>query len=232
MATEVFINIKDLPEITEIANGQYIPVETNTGTHIIDFKNLLLPSDNTLITATVTQNINAITTLTNTVDTLSATTFSTIDNLSASLTTNFNNLSSTVGSITTNFSNGVYNFVTKALISIPINNSSSSNVVSPFNPTAATLSTNDFIVIPTNIYAAKYPVYVANYDQTNGNITITGVFSKNTISFNSSNSNNLSNTDSISGLSFNSLIDCLKIEETVSAATEIATYAVIGIKNV
>jgi DNA-binding XRE family transcriptional regulator len=136
------------------------------------------------------------------------------------------------GSITTNFSNGVYNFVTKASISIPTNNSSASNVVSPFNPTAATLVTSDFIVIPTNIYAAKYPVYVSGYDQTNGNVTITGVFNKTQIAFNTDNTNNLNTTDSVSGLNFTNLIGCLKIEENTAAATEIATYAVIGIKNV
>jgi hypothetical protein len=232
MATEVFINIKDLPEITEIANGQFILVETNTGTHIIDFKNLLLPSDNTLITATVNQNINAITTLTTSVDTLSTTTFATIDSLSSSINSNLNTLSSTVSSITTNFSKGIYNFVTKSQISIPANNSSASNIVSPFNATAATLTTNDFIVIPTNIYAAKYPVYVSNYDETNGNVTITGIFSRNQIAFNPNNSGNLIPSQTLSGLTFTQVIDCLKIEETTAAATEVATYVVVGIRNV
>lgn len=232
MATEIFINIKDLPEITEIANGQYILVETNTGTHIIDFKNLLLPIDNTLITATVNQNINAITTLTTSVDTLSSTAFATIDSVSSALTTNFNTISSTVNSITTNFSKGIYNFVTKAQISIPVNNSSASNIVAPFNPTAATLTTNDFIVVPTNVYAAKYPVYVSNYDETNGNITITGVFSKNQIAFNTGNTSNITSSQVVSGLTVSQVIDCLKIEETSAAAAEVANYVVIGIRNV
>ena len=56
MASEVYINIKDLPELTEVNNGDYIIVETSTGTHIINFENFLIPTNNTVISTTVTQN--------------------------------------------------------------------------------------------------------------------------------------------------------------------------------
>ena len=232
MATEIFINIKDLPEITEIANGQYIPVETNTGTHIIDFKNLLLPADNTLITATVTQNINAITTLTETVNTLSASTFATIDSTFSTLNTTYASISGVLESISDSVSKGIYNFVAKSSITIPIYNSSASNAITPNTDTSKSFSVSDLIVIPTNLYAAQHPAYVSNFDQTNGIITITGVFSKTQLAFNDANTNNLTTSDSVSGLSFSNLLNCLKLEEVTGAATETATYAVIGIKNV
>jgi len=60
MANEIFINIKDLPELTEPANGEYLLLETSTGTHIIDFANFVIPTANTVITTTVEQNTTQI----------------------------------------------------------------------------------------------------------------------------------------------------------------------------
>jgi hypothetical protein len=60
MANEVFINIKDLPELTEINNGDYIVVETSTGTHILDFINLIIPPANSVLTNIVSDNTTAV----------------------------------------------------------------------------------------------------------------------------------------------------------------------------
>ena len=40
----VFINIKDLPEVQQVNNGDYLVIETQDGTSIIDFQNFMKKS--------------------------------------------------------------------------------------------------------------------------------------------------------------------------------------------
>ena len=145
MATEIFINIKDLPEITEPKNGDFILVETSTGTHIIDFKNFIMPTVNTVITTTVEQNTTAILTNTTNIATVS----SSVTNLSSSM--------------------GTPLYLGKAQITIAVGNNQASGTVSPA-PTN-TLVSGDITITPANAYACKYPVYVSNVDNS-GVVTI------------------------------------------------------------
>lgn len=138
MATEIFLNIKDLPEITEPKNGDFILVETSTGTHIIDFKNFIVPTTNTVITTTVEQNTTAI--LTNTTN---------IATISSSVT----NLSSAMGTPL---------YLGKAQITIAAGNNQANGTVYPAPTT--TLISGDIIITPGNAYACTYPVYVSNID--------------------------------------------------------------------
>lgn len=145
MATEIFINIKDLPEITEPKNGDFILVETSTGTHIIDFKNFIIPTDKTVITTTVEQNTTAI--LTN--------------------TTNIGTVSASVISLSSQIGTPLY--LGKTQITISSGNNQSSGTVSPA-PTK-TLVSGDITITPANAYACSYPVYVSNVDSS-GIVTI------------------------------------------------------------
>ena len=195
MANEIFINIKDLPELTEPANGEYLLLETSTGTHIIDFANFIIPTANTVITTTVEQNITAILNLSadyTAADTsLSAnidTTNTKIDTLStstlelSSTVQNLMNINTNVESLST-FSNDLYNtvstfqnfYVGKCQVTIPIGGNQGSNILSPLSTSIQLLQT-DIIITPSNGYAAKYNAYLSSID--NGVITLKGNYYK------------------------------------------------------
>jgi hypothetical protein len=162
MATDVFINIKDLPEITETKNGDYLIIETSTGTNLIDFKNFVIPTDNTVITTTVTQNTDALIALSGLVD-------SNYSQLFGSISNNLNDVSVLSNYV---YSNINYNLnVAKTQITIPINNTEGSNVLSKL----ANWSLKDIIISPANAYATKYPAYPISVDA-NGVVTIRGTF--------------------------------------------------------
>lgn len=171
MASEIFINIKDLPEITEPSNGEYLLIETSTGTHIIDFANFVIPTANTVITTTVEQNTTAILNLSTSYtagdDSLSASIDATNTKLET-LSTSTLELSDTVST----FQN-VY--IGKTQITIPFGGSQSSNILSPLS-TSINLVASDFVITPANQYATKQSAYITNID--NGVITIKGGFYK------------------------------------------------------
>lgn len=171
MASEIFINIKDLPEITEPSNGEYLLIETSTGTHIIDFANFVIPTANTVITTTVEQNTTAILNL--------SASYTEGDNaLSASIDTTNTKLETLSTSIlelsgtTSNFQN-VY--IGKTQITIPFGGSQASNILSPLS-TSIDLAASDFIITPANQYATKQSAYITTID--NGVVTIKGGFYK------------------------------------------------------
>lgn len=144
MATEVFINIKDLPELTQPNNGDYIIIETSTGTHLLDFANLVIPTTNTVITTTVDQNTTAILNNTAAINTISAIN----ETLSAKIVN--------------------YIYIGKAIATLATSNTQTVATISPV-PTF-TLTSSDIIITPANAYATEYPVYVSNID--GANITI------------------------------------------------------------
>lgn len=206
MANEIFINIKDLPELTEPANGEYLLLETSTGTHIIDFANFIIPTANTVITTTVEQNTTAILNLSTGYTIGDAALSSRIDTTNTNvetLSTFIQELSSTVGT----FQN-VY--VGKTQITIPFGGSQASNILSPLS-TSINLLASDFIITPANGYATKQNAYITEI--TNGVVTIKGGFYK--------------LYAEVSALSSKTLIT-----SEVGLAEEDAIYNVIAIKKV
>ena len=63
MAQDIFINIADLPQASEITAGDYFIVENAAGTQIINFADIIIPVENTLITPQVIANTTTIQTL-------------------------------------------------------------------------------------------------------------------------------------------------------------------------
>lgn len=123
MASEVYINIKDLPELSEIGNGDYIIVETSTGTHTINFENFLIPTQNTVLTTVVEQNATTLTTV------------------ASSLTNNINSVKAELSSIFINtkqvqISTGT-NTVSEILFSGRTDISPQNIIISPYNRYAA-----------------------------------------------------------------------------------------------
>jgi hypothetical protein len=171
MASEIFINIKDLPEITEPSNGEYLLIETSTGTHIIDFANFVIPTANTVITTAVEQNTNAILNLT--------TNYTAADNALSANIEDINTKLQTLSTSTTELSNTISTFqnvyIGKTQITIPIGGSQGSNILSPLS-TSINLVASDFVITPANQYATKQSASITNVD--NGVVTIKGGFYK------------------------------------------------------
>lgn len=171
MASEIFINIKDLPEITEPSNGEYLLIETSTGTHIIDFANFVIPTANTVITTTVEQNTTAILNL--------STNYTAGDNaLSASIditNTKLETLSTSILELSGTTSTFQNVYIGKTQITIPFGGSQASNILSPLS-TSIDLAASDFIITPANQYATKQSAYITTIDS--GVVTIKGGFYK------------------------------------------------------
>lgn len=157
MAEDTYINVKDLPEVTEIVNGDYILIETPEGTNIINFENFILPTANTVITTLATENTTAILSL-------SADTNAKLSELEQKV-----NLLSAFA-------------VAKASISIPIDSSTGNGVLlfEPSNtPTLTPLTLEDIIIVPANQYAAENSYFISNFAQ--NVVTITGIFKTQTL---------------------------------------------------
>lgn len=168
MASEVYINIKDLPELTEINNGEYILVETSTGTHIINFENFLLPTNNTVITTTVNQNASSFATYVTDLSANISSTSSTIDNLS----TNLNVLSTSYSTFKDTLSSASNLHIAKAQIIIRGGANQGSGVL-PIK-IGETYSLTDILISPANFYATKYNAYPSSFNTGNGMITLQG----------------------------------------------------------
>lgn len=164
MATDVFINIKDLPELTEVRNGDYIIVESTTGTHLIDFKNLIMPTANTLISTTVNQNTNAI--------------YSLSSSTSQSLSEKIDNIQTDTATISTKVTDilnkNIFNLnVAKTQITINPGNKQGTSKLS----LTGNWKIEDLVISPANEYAAEFNAYPISVDS-NGLVTIEGVFTR------------------------------------------------------
>lgn len=60
---QVYTNIADLPEVEEIQNGHKLIIETENGTALIDFENLLLPPDNVTFKSSIDNNTRGVASL-------------------------------------------------------------------------------------------------------------------------------------------------------------------------
>lgn len=174
MATEVFINIKELPEVTQISNGDYVLLETANGTKIVDFKNFVLPEANTLVSTKVGLVENQLSSFSSSFNTR----YDTLISENASIQTNFQTLCSRV--LKTSLE-----YFGKAEITINQNNNQATAVISPLpsSTTLANIQLSDLIIYPLNEYAAKFPAYVMEFNKSTGLITIKGSFYKTKFSF-------------------------------------------------
>lgn len=59
----VYINIKDLPQIFNIADGNFLVVENEQGTNIIDFKDIIISPEQTTFSTSLTSLRSSVTTL-------------------------------------------------------------------------------------------------------------------------------------------------------------------------
>lgn len=186
MANDVFINITDLQSITEVADGDYIIVETPAGTRIIDFKDFIVPNKNILLSSTVSENTTAIINNKSQIDATLAIINTNLEQVSGnSFSQSRSNLlftetvSSTLDTKINTLSSKIY--VLKTQVTIPLNNTSKDFTVIPTY--TLELKSQDLSITPANKYAASNSAYVSNisYNSTNNTniITITAPFSGN-----------------------------------------------------
>jgi hypothetical protein len=201
MASEIYINIKDLPELSQINNGDYILVETSVGTHTINFENLLLPTQNTVITETVNQNASAFT--------------ASISDLSSNISilqTNTNIISSDLESLSTKYAttfNSVSGiFINNNTVLIKTGDYSVSTVVN----IGTVFDASNVLITPINKYAALFPAYVESINTTSGLVTIKGTFNQTVATF-------------------NAILSTVSLSTVYIAAEEDANYNVCIIKN-
>lgn len=151
------INIKDLPQIQQITNGDFLIVESNDGTYILDYENLILDTDKTSITAQVNQNATDIASMSSSVD-------AQIQSLSSGVYSTFQRT-----------------YVGKMMITIE-SGSSQTALLSPRPPTdLGNILPEEVLITPANADACVYPAYVSainNTEDSRGLITLTSVFLK------------------------------------------------------
>lgn len=216
MATEIFINIKDLPELTEITAGNYIVVETALGTKILDFQNLVIPAANTLISTVVEQNAQVVTDLTTSISTITGVYDSEISSLSTNITTissDYITLSAKVSQM----------YVGNVQITIPTNSTTGSNNLTP-TPSINILA-SDVIITPANTYASNHPAYVSSIN--NGLVTIKSDFSTSSIYFDYTASTPLTGVSDVVAV-----LHTAKLSSVNGVATEDAVYNVTAIKKI
>jgi len=54
--TQTYTNIKDLPQVFGVQDGDYLIIETNQGTNVLDFKDFVLPVANTTVGGVILNN--------------------------------------------------------------------------------------------------------------------------------------------------------------------------------
>lgn len=202
----VFINIKDLPEVQQVNNGDYLVLETQDGTSIIDFQNFLIGNENNGLTVAVESNANSILGV-------SAATDAALQALSANILSTLNRI-----------------YYGKAQVAIS-NGTEGIAILSPRpSEDVGEILPEDVIVVPANEDAAKYLGYATLIENTEGNrgvVHVTGRFKKNIYSF-SANTNieilnksqvNLNPTLSLSAYTAQTLLDNLYGTLLVSPVT-------------
>ena len=174
MANEVFINIKDLPQLTEINNGDYIVVETSAGTHIIDFLNFLIPPANNVLTNTVSDNTTAVINISsivvnnsNKIDTLSTELTDTFTAGVGALTDTVDYLAAQVVNLSAYNTYNASLYMGKCQISINAGSKTGVNILFPvLSARGVTLDKMDILVTPANLYASRFGVFVDDVTST------------------------------------------------------------------
>jgi hypothetical protein len=174
MAQDVFINITDLPQATEARAGDYFIIETSTGTQIINFSDIIMPIDNTLITNLVNTHTDQIVSLSLSADNIYGqidTTNSTLASLNSSLTTlqaqvdnspsktdidtltaQITNISSKLESTISGLDKNIFKSLSLAKI-IQNARTTSLNIKAP---EGVNLQIDDVIIVAKNNYAIEY----------------------------------------------------------------------------
>lgn len=112
IGNNIYVNIKELPSVEEVQPGDYLIVETDTGTHICDFANFILPPEN----VTFYGEIQSLETEFNLLSSNIQSTTTTISAISAQLITTINSTITSTNTQIASLSNTYTDFFTKGSI--------------------------------------------------------------------------------------------------------------------
>jgi hypothetical protein len=161
-------NIKDLPQLEEVVNGDFLIVENEIGTHIVNFENFILGPENVSFYSQIANLSSNLISLSSTVDselqTLStyilSTTNTKFDILSTQANTKFNFLSTDYNTkfnqITSTYPDFFYTYLETPLIIQSGQTIGSGNFTSPIN----TINQSDINIVATNASAATASYFV------------------------------------------------------------------------
>lgn len=168
-------NIKDLPQLEQILPGNFIVVENNTGTNKLDFSDLVIGPNNTSFANTVFNNIVAL-----------SSNYETINSQITALSSSNDLLNNSVSSLSSEIFNGIittniddtkifYGIAKTLKTSFTIPSLSSYYLHSFIMPnTISALSSSDIFIVPQDFYSINLAYYwklsagyLTNGDNTN-----------------------------------------------------------------
>ena len=172
MADPNVVNIKGLPRIEEIVNGNLLIVENEQGTNTLDFVNFVIGPNNTSFFNQITNLSAAVVSLsattTSLINSLSATTTSLINSLCATTNAEIQSLSSTVDTRLLNVSS-IYYTTGTVIISTGYNVSNLVSVVK--SSSDLNVSANDLTLVLGSSASGNPFIYMNDNDVTNiGNV--------------------------------------------------------------
>ena len=133
-------NVKDLPQLEEVINGNFLIIENQLGTNIIDFKNFVIGPDNASFYNTIislsTYSVSMSGTVNSGFRSLTAFTLSAINTKVDALTSNYPQ----------------YFEVYPTTITVAAGNN---GAATSFNSELASIAINDVNIVPTNNHAAS-----------------------------------------------------------------------------
>jgi hypothetical protein len=142
-------NVKDLPQLEEVVNGNYLIIENQFGTNIIDFKDFVIGPDNASF-------YNTIISLSAYSVSMSATVDATFQSLTAKT---LDEIATKVSALTSNYPR--YFEVYPNTITVAAGNR---GATTNFNSDLANIVINDVNIVPTNVHAAS-SIYFASLGQ-------------------------------------------------------------------
>jgi hypothetical protein len=101
----IYVNIKELPQLDEVQPGDLIIIETDTGTNTIDFSNFILPPENVTFYGEITQLQEDVATINTELSTATTNFTTSANNLITELGTAVNNVTTQVAQFSSTYFN-------------------------------------------------------------------------------------------------------------------------------
>lgn len=165
------ISIKQLPQITEINNGNLLLVQQDDSTNTLDYKNFVIGLDNTTFGTTITQHSTDISVLSSTtIPTFSANMMTKFTALSANLGTNIlknatdnDSLSSDVTALSANLGANVIRNATRttSLSSILFNGNAAPSNIGPTGAFTDATPLTGLAGLPITIAGTNYNILLS-----------------------------------------------------------------------
>lgn len=142
---KAYVNIKNLPETLQIADGDYLIVERLDGTYILDYTNLILEPEKTQIKTVVDAHQTDI------------------EELSSTMNTQFETLSALIDA------NKIRAYTGKATVTIDSGVNKSAVLIPRPTSEVPEITPTDFIITPANAVACRFGGFISAVDDSTDN---------------------------------------------------------------